>query len=297
MSRTVTGLTTHLAQTSQTRCTMLLMELRNGETIGVTDHDEPITYNLTEAGLGSVAYSVGTGIAPSDVVLTIGLDASNFEVTGPVGGLVTRPMLTGGKFDRATVWLFQLNWVLPGAGKIPLTKGNVTEVRIEGGRFIFQVRSEQDKLNQVIGRLITPYCDADFGDARCGVTPESIVGTVSAVTSVQQFTVTFAGAYADDYFNFGKVEPLTGDLVGIPPVEIFDWTSAGVVTLFTELPAVPTIGDTFTIKRGCSKLWKSADASIPTCVSYDNAINFRGFPFMPGSDQILRYPVPGNAGA
>ncbi len=297
MTRTVTGLATHLAGSSHTRCYMLLLELRNGDVIGITDHDVAIDYNLTEAGFGSIVYSAGSGIVPSDVVLTAGLDASNYEVTGPLGGLVVRRQLTGGYFDRARAWLFQLNWEDDTAGKIPIMLGSVSESKIEGGSFSFQIRSDADKLNQIVGRLITPYCTNDFGDARCQVVPEEIVGTVTSVTSAMGFTVSFSGAYANDYFNFGTVEPLTGDLVGITPVEIFDWTSAGVITLFTALPAVPAFGDTFTIKRGCSKLRASDDATLPTCLSYSNVINFGGFPEVPGTDQVLKYQVPSNAGA
>lgn len=294
MSRTIgAGLATHIAGSSHSRCNMMLLRLRTGEYVSITDHDESVEYNLTEAGAGPLTYSAGSGIAPSDVVLAAGMDASNYEAQGPLGGLVTRRALLGGSFDRARAWLFQVNFDDTAAGKIPIMAGNLSEGRVEGGRFTFQVRSDQDRLNQTIGRLITPYCDADFGDARCTMVPESIVGTVVSVFDYMSFGVTFAGSYANDYFNYGQVEPLTGDLVGILPVEIFDWTSGGVVTLFTALPDLPEVGDTFTIKRGCSKLRKSDDASIPTCVSYDNILNFRGFPEVPGTDQVLKMPIPG----
>lgn len=330
MSRTVTGLSTHLSGTAHTRCYMLLIELRDGTVIGITDHDTDIDYNLTEAGAGTITYSCHAGITLSDVVQALGLDTDNYEITGPIGGAidfgvlllsgdmqsgtdvlllagdmtdgddelivsqdVRLSALLGGRYNRARCWLFQLNWDDTASGKIPILLGTVSELKIQGGKFILQNRSDKDRLNQIIGRLTSPYCDADFGDARCGVTPESIVGTVTAVTSPLQFTVSFAGSYADDYFNLGTVEALTGDLAGTLPVEIWDWTSAGVITLFTELTEAPVIGDTFTIKTGCSKLWISDDASVRTCVFYDNAVNFRGFPFMPGSDQALKVPVPG----
>lgn len=287
------GLTTHISGTSHTRCNMLLLQFRNGDVIGITDHDEAIDYNLLDAGLGNVVYSAGSGIVPSDVVLMAGVDASNFEASGPLGGLITSRPFSGGSFDRARAWLFQVNWDDVTTGKIPILVGNVSEGRIEGGRFTFQVRSDQDRLNQLVGRLIAPNCSATFGDGQCTMTPESIVGTVTSVSSAIQFTVSFSGSYANDYFNMGQIEPLTGDLVGIPPVEIFDWTSAGVITLFTALPAVPGFGETFTISRGCSKLRMSDDPSVPTCLSYDNVINFRGFSEVPGTDQVLKMPIPG----
>lgn len=289
MTRTVGALATMLAGTSHTRCGMMLLGMSDGTFIGITDHDEAIDYDLTEAGSGSVTYSAGSGILPSDVVLSMGLDADNYEVKGPLGGKVLREHVLGARFDRARCWLFQIDHTGPAGENIPIIAGSVTECRIEGGRFVFQVRGDTDRLNQSIGRIITPYCDADFGDARCTVTPESIVGTVTAIGDQMIFTVSFAGAYADGYFNQGTVEPLTGDLVGIRPVEIFTWTAAGVITLFAPLSGLPTFGDTFTIKRGCGK-------TRDDCVAYDNINNFRGFPEMPGTDQVLRYPIPGEGG-
>lgn len=330
MARTVGSLSTHLSGSAHTRCNMLLLGLRDGTFYGFTDHNENIDYNLTEAGAGTVTYSAVAGILASDVSLAVGLDADNYDIKFPIGGpvefgqlllsgdmtdgddllllsgdmtdgddvlLITGDIplqaIMGWRVNRATTWLFQLNWNDTAAGKIPMLKGRVSEIRIEGGSAVLQIRSDTDRYNQIIGRLITPYCDADFGDARCGVTPESIVGTVTAVTSTIQFTVSFSGSFADNYFNLGTVEALSGDLLGTPPMEIFDWTSAGAITLFAQLAAEPAIGDTFTISRGCSKLRKSDDATLPTCLSYSNVVNFRGFPEVPGTDQALKVPVPG----
>jgi hypothetical protein len=97
--------------------------------------------------------------------------------------------------------------------------------------------------------------------------------------------VSFAGTYADDFFNLGTVEALTGALAGTWPVEIFDWSAAGAIVLFAPLADVPAIGDTFTIKRGCGKT--RAD-----CMARDNIDFFRGFPEVPGSDQVLKIAVP-----
>lgn len=330
MTRTVGSLSTHLSGTAHTRCNMLLLGLRDGTYLGITDHDENIDYDLTEAGAGTITYSARTGILASDVALAVGLDTDNFEVTGPVGGSIffgelllagdmtdgdDRLLLSGdmtdgddvltmsegieldailgGRYDRARAWLFQVNWDDTAAGKIPILAGNVSEVKIQGGKFVDQIRSDVDRLNQVIGRLISPYCDADFGDTRCGITPESIVGTVTAVTSPLIFTVSFAGAYADDFFNMGTVEALTGDLAGTLPVEIYDWTSAGVITLFAELAAAPVVGDTFTVRQGCFNPDTGDSKTRAACLHFSNVVNFRGFPEVPGTDQVLRIPVPG----
>lgn len=278
----------HLATRAHTRCTMLLLDLRDGTSVGVTNHDKDIAFDI---GDGVVNYQAKTGILASDVSLQAGLDADNYEVTGPLRdtGDFTLERVVGGRFNRARARLFQVNWRDTSQGAIKLLAGNVSEARVEGGTFVFEVRSEADRFNQVVGRLIVNNCDADFADGvRCHATAVSVVGTVTAVTDAGNFTVSYAGSYADDFFNIGTVEALTGQLAGTDPVEIHDWSVGGNVVLFAQLVEAPAIGDTFTIRQGCPK-------SREACMAFGAILDFRGFPEVPGSDQVLRATIPGRA--
>jgi uncharacterized phage protein (TIGR02218 family) len=60
--------------------------------------------------------------------------------------------------------------------------------------------------------------------------------------------------------------------------------TTGILTLF--LPALYSIelDDAFTIRPGCDKTFATCRAK------FDNAVNFRGFPHVPGTDQVLSYP-------
>lgn len=285
MSRTLSAaLALHLSGNAHSRCYMLLLRLRDGSSIGITDHDKDIAFDL---GDGLVTYGARTGILPSDIVLATGLEPDNCEISGPIADVVTAEAVLGGRFDRATARLFMVNWKNLTAGAIKLLSGNVSEARLEGGRFVFEIRSEVDRFNQTVGRTITNNCDADHGDARCGRVPESTVGTVTAVSSALGFTVSYSGSFADGYFDAGTVEALTGSLAGTLPVEVFSWTAAGAVVLFVPLAGDVTIGDTFNIVRGCGK-------ARTDCMARNNIINFRGYPEVPGSDQVLRVQVPGD---
>lgn len=287
MSRTIgTALEAHLADSAHTRCRMLRLDLVDGSTLAITDHDSDIQFDL---GDGAATYSAATGILPSDLALSCGFDADDIEISGPVtdDGLTTRAAILGGRFDDATARFFQVNWASPGSDAIKLVKGYVIRAAIDGGRFKLTVHSEISKFKQTVGKIVSAYCDADFGDARCGYTPATLSATVASVTDERAFTVTFSGSYADDFWNKGTVEFTSGNLNGTRPVEIYDWTSGGAVTLWTGLAEAPEVGDTLTISQGCGKT--RAD-----CLAYDNVINFRGFPDVPGSDQVLRYPNPGS---
>lgn len=278
MSRTLgTALSAHLAGRSHTRCNMLLLVLNDGTEIGITDHDKDIAFDIL--GGGSVTYSSGTGILTSNVSLSASLDADNYEVTGPIGTTVTLDGILGGRFDRARAYLFQVNWKQLADGAIKLLAGNVSEVRIEGGTFVLEIRSDMDRYNQVVGRVVTNTCDADHGDARCGRVAESVTGTITAATSAMVFQVSYSGSYADNYFNLGTVIGLTGTNAGVTR-EIFDWSVGGAIELFAPLPSTPAVGDTFTVKRGCGK-------SRADCMARNNIANFRGFPEVPGRKALL----------
>jgi len=285
MTRTIgASLATHLAGTAHTRAAMLRLDLVDGTTLAFTDHDQTLAFDL---GDGSADYVADTGILPSDLSLSAGFEtADDMEVTGPIGDVVTRAAVTGGRFDDATVRYFLVNWKDLTQGAVKLVQGRIVQAAIDGGKFRFTVHSEISRFSQSIGIVVTAYCRHDFADAKCQAVPETLAGTVTAVTDELRFTVSFTGTFANDYWNRGTVTFDTGALAGIRPVEIFDWTSAGAVTLLQPIPDGLEIGDTLTLTQGC-------DQTRTACMAFDNIVNFGGFPDVPGSDQVLRYPNPG----
>src|SRR5688572_10507702 len=175
-------MTGHLAGRAHTLCRVALLVLRDGTSVGITDHDRHLNLDLT--GDGSVEYRADTGATISDIVLQAGLDADNCEISGPLkdDGGFTQERVQGGRFRRAAVYIAEVNWKSPSDGSAKLLAGYVSEIRIEGGKFVFEIRSDADRFNQVVGRLITNNCDADFADqVRCFATATEVVGTVDSV--------------------------------------------------------------------------------------------------------------------
>jgi uncharacterized phage protein (TIGR02218 family) len=283
MSRTISGpLATHLATgaTSLARCVRL--DLVDGTSLGMTSFSADLSVDL---GDGALTYAADTGVVPSDLSLSLGLEADNVELSGPISEDITRAMVLGGRFRGARVRLFDVRWDAP-TQFMPLMSGKVYDARVESGAFVLEVRSAAAAFNQTIGRVLSPYCNADFGDARCGATPQTWAATVASVTDEMTIGLTFVGATptANDVRN-GIVTFTTGGLAGALPVEIFD-LSAGVLSLYLPLADLPDIGDALTLKEGCPGLRSS-------CVEKQgNADNFRGFPDLTGTDNYLKYPVP-----
>lgn len=286
MSRTLgTGLATHLAtgRTKLSRC--LRLDLLDGTSLGITDHDQDISINL---GDGLLTYEASTGIVPSAVSLSVGLDADNLEARGPISSLVPAAAILGGRFDQAVARLFDVKWDSP-AVFMRLLKGNVSQARIEAGEFVLELRGFQDKFNQPIGRVLSPVCTHDLGDAKCQVdlTPFTFPATVTAVSDDTLFSVSYTGATpAAGQLLFGTCEFLTGVLAGTHKIEVFDH-SGPAIRLYMPLAQVPEVGDTLRLVAGCDKL-------RATCRdTYANAVNFGGFPDGPGSSAYLKYPIPG----
>lgn len=62
------------------------------------------------------------------------------------------------------------------------------------------------------------------------------------------------------------------------------------LALWQAMPDPIAAGDTFTVTAGCDK-------TFATCHDrFDNVVNFRGFPHIPGNDFVIRYPLPGEPG-
>jgi len=88
----------------------------------------------------------------------------------------------------------------------------------------------------------------------------------------------------DDWFNLGLITWKSGANLDLKS-EVLDWDStAKEVEIQFATPFDITVGDTFDISPGCDKLKQ-------TCIDkFDNLVNHGGFPFIPGTDQMLQTP-------
>lgn len=106
---------------------------------------------------------------------------------------------------------------------------------------------------------------------------------VDTVTSRRVFTITVTDARAvDGWFDGGAVRFDDGNNAGIS-MEVKRWVdSSGLLTLFLPMPFDVVPGDKFSIYAGCDKRRE-------TCFTkFNNVINFRGEPDLPGLDALKR---------
>jgi uncharacterized phage protein (TIGR02218 family) len=282
MPRTVSvALQAHLEGEVTTIAMIWKIQRRDGVIKAYTDHDAPITwdglsYTPLESGMPS-NYSQGSGLAPSNMDLSMAFATA----TG------TDAELRAGLYDYAEVWTAYINWADTSMGLVKLPYGRMGEVEIRDNQAKIELRSLTQLLAVQIGRIYTPECDADLGDARCKVvmTPFTKTGTSGTVTSRKVFVLAGGAAgQIDGYYNYGKIVFSSGLNSGIT-MQIESYVaSSNLATLYEPMPFTVVAGDAFTAYAGC-------DRRFATCKTrFSNKDNFRGFPHIPGMDKALTVP-------
>jgi uncharacterized phage protein (TIGR02218 family) len=269
-------------------CRCWLITRQDGVTQGFTDHDEDVV-------LGAVTCRAGTGLAGSEASQNLGLAADASELAGALADAsLSETELAAGQYDAAAVEVWLVDWSEPTL-RVLLAKGTLGEVRRDGSMFTAEVRGLSQRLAQEQGRLFTASCSADLGDSRCTVDLNSAAfhgsGSVAALTGTSAFTASGLDGFDDGWFIAGKLTFTGGANAGFP-VEVKNHRKAGEVTfeLWQQMPEPIQAGDTFTVTAGCDK-------QFSTCHDrFNNVVNFRGFPHIPGNDFVIRYPVHGEPG-
>ena len=273
------GLKSHLEQTVMTLCTCWKIKRQDGTELGFTDHDVDITYD----GLTYEARGAGNS---SSIQASSTLAVDNAEVeTVFDSAKITEEDLMAGLYDNAEIWIFLLNYEDTSQGEIKLLYGRLGEVKRRDNDFVAEFRSLSQMLQQSIGRTYGYTCDAIFGDTRCGInkTTWTVTGTVTSVTDRANFADS-SRTEADGYFNYGDLTWTSGNNNGQRAIVKKYLQSGGNFELMLPAGKNIQVGDTYSLVAGCDK-------KPSTCKNkFNNFINFRGFPHIPGRDEVFKYP-------
>ena len=269
-------------------CRCWVITRHDGVVQGFTDHDEDVV-------LDEVACRAGTGLSGSEATQTLGLAVDASELSGALADdSLNEDDLAAGRYDAAAVELWLTDWSEPEL-RVLLAKGTLGEVRREGTAFTAEVRGLSQQLAEETGRLYTATCSADLGDARCTIDLDDPAfrgeGTVAAVTATSSFIASGLDAFDDGWFTAGKLTFTTGANAGFS-VAVKTHRKVDTVTLdlWQAMPEPIAAGDAFIVTAGCDKRFSTCHDK------FDNVINFRGFPHIPGNDFVIRYPLQGEPG-
>lgn len=282
------ALQAHLDSGATTLAWCWRIERADGQIFGFTDHDRPLAF-------GGTSYEPESGFDASEIRAGSDMAVDAQDAAGAItSDRITETDILDGRWDNATIEVWRVNWNDTDQ-RVLMRRGNIGQVRRGKAAFVAEVRSLSHVLNQTIGRTFQYYCDAALGDARCGIDLDGPAykgsGQIISVDADRVFTASGIGGFAPDWFALGFVTWLSGANAGRRAEVARHSIFGGVVQIeLFEPPVRPlAIDDAFDIRAGCDKL-------LSTCrAKFANAINFRGFPHMPGDDAVVRYANRGDA--
>ena len=278
----MSALQAHLETGTTHVCRAWAVTRRDGRTFGFTDHDGDLEFD-------GIVFRADTGMTASALVQGTGLSVDNTEGMGVLSdGAITEADIRAGRFDGAEVRAWIVRWDDVTARRLRF-RGHVGEIRRGAGAFHAELRGLTDRLNQPQGRVYQTGCGAVLGDAACRFDPDREGFAVTLdIAAVDGGTFTFEDPVArpEGWFERGRLRVLSGAADGLIGVVKTDVAKGGkrVLDLWEPLQAELRAGDRVRIEPGCDKRFE-------TCRKrFDNAVNFQGFPYIPGDDWIATVP-------
>jgi uncharacterized phage protein (TIGR02218 family) len=276
------GLQAHLDTGATTLCWCWKLTGNTGAAMGFTDHDAELVFD-------GVTYEASSGFTGSEIQSSLGLNVDNLDVKGALhSSRLSEEDLKAGRYDNALVEIWLVNWS-DVSQRLLLRKGNLGEITRDSHAFAAEVRGSAHHLQQPEGRIYQFGCDASLGDQRCTVGLSSPLyradANVTSAESARRFAASGLEGFEEHWFSRGRVEWTSGLNVS-RAMEVRTHRLEGatvVLELWQPMASSIAPGDQFIITAGCDK-------QFSTCKSkFSNALNFRGFPHMPGNDFVLSY--------
>lgn len=286
------GVLAGLSAGAATLCRVWVIERQDGRRLGFTDHDGDLPFM-------GVSCRAGSGLTASALQQAGGLSVDNSEAVGLIGGeAITEEDLAAGRYDGAGVRVWLVDWAAPAEHR-EIFRGTLGEVVRAGTGFRVELRGLTEPLNQPQGEVYARSCSAVLGDGRCRFDLSRPGYRLErAVERIEDGRVLIFGGgqggagqgFDDRWFEGGRLEVLSGGAAGLVAAIRSDRQRGGLrrLELWEGLRADVVPGDLVRLTAGCDK-------RAETCrMKFNNLINFRGFPHLPGEDWLT---APARAGA
>lgn len=166
MSKNISGgMTTHLSGPGTTLAICWRVERRDdGRVFGFTGHDQDIDFE-------GVTYVARSGFRRTAISNSSGLAVDNLDVTGILNDSeITPEDIRNGRYDRAKVRVFAVNYTDLTQGDIKLRAGQFGEIKMtQVGTFVTELRGMVQRLQHNFMPQFQPTCRNDLGDSNCTV--------------------------------------------------------------------------------------------------------------------------------
>jgi len=277
------ALAAHLDSGITTVCRCWRITRTDGVVLGFTDHDRALSFD-------GVTFSALEGLSASGDVTKAGLGVGGLEMAGAFSSAALEAGdLEDGRYDGAAVTLWLVNWANVDE-RVVVREGTLGEVRRADGAFRAEVRGPMQALETVRGRVVTMTCDADLGDSRCKVALGALTRSATVATiDGARLVVSGTDGAAPGWLAGGVAVAATGAAVGARRVVTRHTVeAAGVVLTFRSAVLDLAAGDQLDVTPGCDKRFSTCHEK------FGNAVNFRGFPHLPGNDRAFAYARGGS---
>lgn len=221
------------------------------------------------------------------VSLGVSVDSLDMDITATtdtlLSGLPWLQAISNGALDGAVVDLERAFADTPGgaiAGTVSLFSGRVSDTTTESLTAKVIVRSFMELLNTPLPRnLYQPPCGYSVYDTGCGLSRAAFAVNSSVGSGSTKLVINCALAQAADYFTIGDIRFTSGQNLGV--IRTVKSYTPGVITMAYPLPKPVSVGDTFSIARGCDKRMTTCD------VVFNNLARFRATPYVPVPETAL----------
>lgn len=274
----------HLGSGITTVCRCWAVVRRDGVTYGFTDHDRLISFE-------GVDFKADSGLTAKALQQTSGLAVDNSEALGALSdSAITEEDIAAGRFDGAEVRAWLVNWA-DLSQRLLQFRGTIGELQRSGGAFQAELRGLTEALNQPQGRVYQKPCTSVLGDGKCrfafdvpGYVTEL---AVEVVEDARRFRFDSLSGFDARWFEYGRFVVLSGKAAGLIGMVKNDrqLDNFREIELWESLRAEIATGDMVRIEAGCDK-------RAQTCrLKFNNFLNYRGFPDIPGEDWLMSYPT------
>jgi uncharacterized phage protein (TIGR02218 family) len=273
-----------------TMCRCWRVRRRDGREFGFTDHDLDLAFDGT-------VFKASSGMDARAIQATNGLAVDNSQAVGALSDAgVSEEDVRGGRFDRAQVEHWLVDWTRTEL-RVLMFVGHFGEIRRTDGAFDVELRGLTETLNVAVGRTLTRACDRRLGDEKCrfDLDRPGFAAEAEVVAAPFAGRIECAGldGFAAGWFQAGTLTWLTGENAGENAWVKADAQSGAPsgalrrIDLWQEPAFEVRPGDRMRIFAGCDK-------QSGTCrAKFNNFLNFRGFPDIPGDDWVAAYPRNG----
>ena len=259
------------------------LTLTDGTVMGFTSHDQDLI-------ISGVTYEAATGFTPTAASSSRDMAVDNMDVDGIIDSdKITKSDILTGRYAGAKILIFECNWSNLSDPIHIIRAGTLGDIKTAGDMFTAEIRGLVQAFQQSNGDVYQKNCRATLGDTKCGIVVSGYQST-GAVTAVNtDGTLKTNLTSADYYFDYGIISFTSGANSGRSyEIKQFLHTDGKIIP-FLPIPFPVVVGDTFTATAGC-------DGIKSTCITkFNNIVNFRGEPDVPGNDYASCYARQGSS--